>query len=353
MGQALVETSDLDGAQNPGAENPRLHLRQFFAGPENRLVPIAVQSVLDGAGQYNPLLIHGPSGVGKSHLIGGIYSQWTATNPRYRSVFTTASDFADELSDAIETQAMDDFRARYRRLRLLIFEGVDLLAGKPAVQEELINTFDPLLAAGRQIVLTASVAPMQLPGIMPALQSRLLGGLIVLLSPPTFNTRVAILARLAELRNLEFGKAALRVLAKGLSGSASELDGALAGLAVRARISGGVISKEDVQRYLAVENDSPQPSIGELASATARCFSLKLSELRSPSRRRAVVTARGVAMYLARHLAGKNLDQIGQYFSGRDHSTVMHNCRKTERLLKTDPAIRDAVGRLQKKWKPV
>lgn len=345
-GQTITAAGTPDGDPKPGGG-----LRPFLVGPENRLVATAIRSILDGrVAEYNPIVLYGPTGVGKSHLARGSAANWRGKSPTRRVVITSARHFAREFSDAMETQAVDDFRLRYRRARLLVFEDLDGLGRHGAVQEELVNTFDTLLAAGRQILATASTAPAALPGILPALQSRLTGGLAVALCPPSLATRVAALCRLAKLSGVKLTQPVARVLCEGLSATMSELEGALNQLAERARLNGGTIGMDAARRYLAARPAATPPGLREIASATARCFSLKLSELRSPSRRRAVVTARGVAMYLARQLAGESLEQIGQYFSGRDHSTVMHSCRKTEALLKTDPAIREAVQRLQKRW---
>ena len=295
-------------------------------------------------------MLYGPSGTGKSHLARGLATAWKARYRRRRVVYTTAIDFARDLSDAMETQAMDDLRAGYHKVALLVFEDVDRLAGKQAAQEELIRTFDVLVRAGRRLVVTASAGPARLPGIMPALQMRLAAGLTVPLAAPGPNTRVVILNRLAGLRAIELSQPVARILADGLSATVPELFSALVQLENTSRLAGGRIDAEAVRSYLAGRNDSRKPQLRSIAGVTARFFSLKLSDLRSPSRRRAVVAARGVAMYLARHLAKQSLKQIGEYFGGRDHTTVIHSCRRTEKLLKSDPVIRDAVEHLQRKW---
>jgi chromosomal replication initiator protein len=328
----------------------RAALRHFLAGPENHLVEPAVQGVLGPRpARYNPLVLHGPSGTGKSHLACGLVAAWRDRWPTAAVVYTTAVDFARELADAIETQAVVDLRTLYRRASLLVFEDVGRLAEKPAAQIELIGTLDAILRAGGQIVVTASIAPAELRNLMPALQSRLLAGLAVPLSPPGAGARLAILRQLAELREIDLAEPVAQVLADGLSSTVPELLGALVQLDVPARMDGKMIDAEAVRRYLAKRRGERELQLPDIATAAARYFSLKLADLRGPGRRRPVVTARDVAMFLTRCLTGTSLQQIGQYFGGRDHTTVLHGCRKTESLLKSDPIIRQAIEKLKQK----
>ena len=324
-------------------------LRHFLVGPENRLIEPVVRSLLkETAPCYNPLLIYGPSGAGKSHLARGLAAWWETTQSDRGVLFATAARFADEVNDAIETQSSDDLRDRYRETELLVLEDIERLAGKPAAQEELVYILDTLLACNRQVVVTASAAPGQWRGIRPALQSRLSAGLTVPLASPGRRTRVVILQRLARLRKLDLGEAAAKRLAEAVSGTVPDLLRVLDQLEQRGRLDGRSIGLDAVRAYLSWRKAS-QPTLREIATASARFFSLKLSEVRSPSRRRPVVTARGVAMYLARRWTDNSLDEIGDYFNGRDHTTVMHSCRRVELLLKTDPAIQEAIEQLKQK----
>lgn len=348
-GQSL-ETPAADGEQpSPVA------LEQFLIGPENRLVEVAIRAVFENPlANYNPLVLCGPSGTGKSHLARGLEAAWKARHPRCRrAVYTTATDFARELEEAIERQAVDDLRAKYRTLALLVFEDLARLADKRAAQVEFIHTLDALLAADSRVVVTASAAPTQLEGIVPALQSRLLGGLVVPLSHPGRDTRLAILRRLAQLRAIRLDDAAAELLADGMDATVPLLFGALVQLDGRAHVNGGQIDAALVQAYLNRRNRARRPPLKDIAQHTARHFALTLGELRSSSRRRAVVAARDVAMYLARVVTKESLEEIGRYFGGRDHTTVMHGCRKTESLLQSDPAIRHAVSSLRENWRNV
>ena len=249
----------------------------FFAGPENCLVEVAVRSLLEQpANGYNPLVLYGPSGTGKSHVAQGLAVAWKAHDRRPKGdspifaeakigtvpradtkmgtvprhvVSTTAVDFARELAEAIETQAVEEFRAKHRGAALWVVEDLGQLAtrrsGKLSAQEELIHTLDALVAAGRWAVITCSALPADLPGILPALQSRLMGGLTVPMSPPGLEARLAIIQQLAAARDVPLPEPVARILAEGIDGTARELTGAMLELmaavesAARARRANG------------------------------------------------------------------------------------------------------------------
>ena len=343
----------------PGGEptTTMITLCPFFAGPENCLVEAAIAGVL-GRGTryagsptpYNPLVFYGPSGTGKSHLARGLAAVWKRNYPHSRIACTTAVDFAREMADAFEAQAVEDFRSRYRTVNLAVFEDIAELAAKPAAQEELVRTLDAVIQRGGQVVVTAACAPREVPGFPPALYSRLAGGLCVPLALPGIETRMAILRRWSSLRKVEISDSLLKVLAKGMAGTVPELVGAMLQLEVPAREDGRPVSAQQVRDFLARRDEALRPRIRDIASLTARHFGLRLSDLRSKSRRRPVVVARDVAIYLCRQLARESLTRIGEFFGGRDHTTVMHACRKAEELLEADPAARQAVDQLQRKF---
>ncbi len=346
-GQPLLFNTDCERGQAS-----RLALGHFFVGPENRLAGTALRAVVDGPNRgFDPVVFFGPSGTGKSHLARGLVTEWRARYRRRRVEYTTAVDFARQLADAMETQAMDDLRTQYRKAALVVFEDVGQLADRHGPQNELVHMLDALLSTGRRVVITCAAPVSELPGILPTLQSRLAGGLTVPLALPGPDTRMAILQHLAKLRNVDLSRQVSRILAGGLNVTVPELLGALVQLEMQARLSYGGIEPEAARQYVAERNGSRRPPLRDVALATAKHFSLKLSDLRSASQRRAVVSARNVAMYLARRLTGKSLEQIGRYFGGRDHTTVMYGCRKTEGLLQSDPHTRQAVELLQRNWR--
>ncbi len=324
---------------------------EFFAGPENCLVEPAVSGVLGRQpSPYNPLVLYGPSGTGKSHLARGLAAAWKLNFPQSRVALIAAIDFAREMADAFETQAVEDFRSRYRGVGLAVIEDVGELAAKPAAQEELTRTLDAVIQRGGQVVATASSAPQEIAGFPPPLQSRLSAGLCVPLALPGPDTRLAILERWSSLREVEMADSILKLLAQGLAGTVPELLGAMLQLEVPAREEGRPIDAHQIRDFLQQRDAALRPKLRDIAALTARHFDLRLADLRGSSRRRPVVVAREVAIYLCRRLTRENLDRIGEYFGGRDHSTVRHACGKTEELLQADPAIRQAIDRLQRKF---
>ena len=331
----------------------------FVAGAENRLAVGAVAAVLkspaagDGANGYNPLVFFGPSGCGKSLLVEELVSAWRelhGSNPKGagRMVCKPASQFAQDFNVAVETQDVDQFRKEHRRAGLLVIEDITHLAGKQPAQRELRGTVDAIVRNRRRLVVTASLAPGQWPDILGDLQARLVAGLTVPLAFPGRESREIILARLAADRQIELPRTVAGLLAAAIDGPASQLSGALNQLIIDNEDSRG-ITLEDARSYLSRRQGPRQPELHEIAMAAARSFSLSVAELRSRSRARAVVTARGVAMYIARQLTHNSLQQIGHYFGGRDHTTVLHGCRKTAALLNTEPAVQRAVEQVQNK----
>jgi len=265
------------------------------------------------------------------------------------TMFANATQFARELADAIETQAVDEFRRRYRAPALLVLEDLDRLQTKPAAQQELQHTLDVLFRSGRRAVLTAHHAPPRLTGLSLTLRSRLAQGLTVGLAIPEAPTRRVLVRRLAQQQGLPLDEEAVNLLADGLRGPVPELLGALTQLQAEADLAGRSVDVGAVRTLVARLRQAATPRLQQIASTTARYFSVRVSDMRSPTRRRPVVTARGVAMYLARLLTDESYRQIGQYFGGRDHTTILHGYRKTEQLLKTQPQIQKAVFDLQEK----
>ena len=278
-----------------------------------------------------------------------------ARHRRRRTVCSTAVEFARELADAVESQAIEEFRTKYRGAELLVLEDLHQLisekSGKLNAQEELVQTLDAHTAEGHWVIVTALISPAELPGLTSALRSRLTAGLSFALAPPGPEARLAVLHQLASIRDVQLPASVAEVLAERLSGTVPELAGALMQLAAPTLFDDKPLDSHTARQFLA-DRTNEHPAMHDIALATARHFRLRLSELRSSVRRRSLVTARGVAIYLARNLAGMSLQEIGEYFGGRDHSTVMHSCRKTEEMFQRDPAIHEAVEKLrQKLWK--
>ncbi|MBI3837639.1 MAG: ATP-binding protein [Planctomycetia bacterium] len=328
-------------------------LSEFVAGPENSLAAKALLSCLDRtATQFNPLILYGPHGSGKSHLAHGLASWWRQHFPASRVDCLAASEFAQAYAAALENQQLETWRRQIRGLALLIIEDLGQLAGKRGAQQELLHTLDVLAQHDALVVVTARTLPTHSAGLLAALRSRLSAGLAVPLALPGPGARRAILERLAAARRISLPKRALHSLAHGLHLSVPALISSLLELELAAQVDGEGVDQHRVRQFVAEQASAKMPSLREIACLTAKYFGLKLSDLKSPLRRQQLVAARGVAMYLARQLTDTSLHQVGVFFGGRDHTTVLHGCRRTEKLLKRDQGTRQAILDLKKMLTP-
>lgn len=342
----------------PAADQGRtFRLRQFIAGPENRLAAAAVAGLLTACVtqgpvssdvvRYTPLVLYGSPGSGKSHLALGLAQEWSRRRPHDHVVCLAAGEFAGQYADAVGTRSLDAWRQEVRGAALFVLDDLGQIAAKPAAQFELTSALDALVEAGGVVVVTLRQAPSDTKGLLPRLASRLSAGLQVPLAPPGPLARLAILQGLASERGLDLAESAARVLADSLVGSARELSGALAYLEAASAAEGVRPDSHLARQYVAGQRAAWKPSLRGIAARTARYFAFEVTQLKSPSRQRGIVMARDIAMYLARQSTGKSLAQIGSFFGGRDHTTVLYACRKTERLLGTDPDTRHAVLELR------
>jgi chromosomal replication initiator protein len=323
------------------------HPTPFLAGPENHTLAEAARSLLEECpSPYNPLFIWGPPGAGKSHIARGIMRHWRSQDRHVN--YTSGADFARGLASAVESKTTTGWSAQQRDTSLFVLEEVAQLSGKRAAMNELQHTIDAIQRQHGQVVLTSRLSPDRLPGMPPALAARLVGGLVLQIAPPSSAVRMALIQQFAKARGVLLPAGAAQSLADGLAATAPELFGAVTELAVQCTIDGEPITPERVRAFLADRRGALRPSVRSIAALSAKYFNLKLSELTSSTRRRAVVQARNVAIYLARQLAGKSLEQLGDYFGGRDHTTILHGYRTIEARSRTDPTVRRALSDLRK-----
>jgi chromosomal replication initiator protein len=297
---------------------------------------------------YNPLVLCGSPGTGKSHVARGIARYWRSQD---RDVlYTTGADFARGFASALEKETIAGWRSRHRDTSLFVLEDLTQLSGKAAATSELLFTLDSVMQQQGQVILTTRLPPQHIGGMPPALAGRLLGGLVVQFSPPGPAARLALTVQFAHLCDIDLPLNVARLLADGLAVTPPELFGAITELSVQCKIDGEPITTERVRAFLAVSRGAGavRPTIRSIAALSAKYFRLKPSELTSSTRRRAVVQARNVAIYLARQISGNSLEQLGAYFGGRDHTTILHGYRTIEARSQSDPTIRQALADLRR-----
>lgn len=321
-------------------------LREYIGGEENMLARVAAQTLLAGPEKFNPLVLFGPTGVGKTHLALGLVERWKHAHRDRKAIVTTGADFARAYAEEVETDSLAEMRDKHLAADLLLIDDVQELAGKRAAQQELQYLLDILVAEGRRVVITARQAPGEIAQFSEALASRLAAGLCVPLAAPGTLARRAILANLAALHEAPLAGPALDLLTERLAGTAPTLNHVIVELQHASRRGKREIDCAAVHEFLAEQSADQRPTLRAITSVVARYFKLKTADLKGPSRRTGVVEARSLAMYLARRLTDESLEQVGQHFGGRDHTTVLHACRKTESLVETDDDTKHMIEEL-------
>lgn len=336
--------------RSPPAARPAVSsLPHYLGSAENALTKFAAELLADAVVRFNPLMFVGPTGVGKSHVSLGLAARWHAAHPHKKLVSTTGADFARAYAHAIDTDSLDEFRTRFRHAAFCVIDGLDELATKPAAQEDLALTLDELVNNDVRVLVTGRKLPAEMKSLSPRLCSRLSAGLVVPFVAPGAAARRIILVQLAEIHEVSLPEPVIDLLADGPDGgeppfrTVPQLNHAILQLAAAAQSQKQLIDVPLVCELLEKNGPNKSPSLNLIAAAVAKCFALPTADLRSASRRQLAVRARGVAMLLARKFTDASLDSIGQHFGGRDHTTVLHACRKTEQLLLTDPTIRHAM----------
>jgi chromosomal replication initiator protein len=285
-------------------------------------------------------------------LARGLAARWKRHVPAGRIVLTSGTDFARQYATALETNAVDDFRRTYRDPAVLIIDDLHQLGGKTAAQQELIHSIDSLLRHQRRLVVTVQQSPAETPTLAAALASRLCGGLVVPLLPPGRAARRVIVERMLNKLGIKLPEPVLRLLAEDRpdsptqSATVPQLHGAILQLANLAAKEDQPLDEHLARHCLAARETLCGLQLRTITRQVCQYFQLRASDLKGPTRQQRVVRARGVAMLLARQLTNKSLAQVGRHFGNRDHTTVMHACRKTESLVRSDPAIRQAVSEL-------
>ncbi|WP_417225798.1 chromosomal replication initiator protein DnaA [Amphritea sp.] len=324
--------------------NQSFTFNSFVQGKSNQLALAAAQQVADNpGGSYNPLFIYGGVGLGKTHLMHAVGMEMLQRNPKAKIVYLHSERFVADMVKALQLNAINDFKRYYRSVDALLIDDIQFFAGKERSQEEFFHTFNALLEGGQQMILTSDRYPKEINGVEERLKSRFGWGLTVAIEPPELETRVAILMKKAEEAQVRLPDDAAFFLAQKIRSNVRELEGALKRVIANAHFTGNAITtpfiKESLKDLLALQDK--QVSIDNIQRVVADYYKIKVSDLLSKRRSRSVARPRQVAMTLSKELTNHSLPEIGDAFGGRDHTTVLHGCRKVASLRETDTDIRE------------
>jgi chromosomal replication initiator protein len=321
----------------------------FVEGKSNQLARAAALQVVENVGRsYNPLFIYGGVGLGKTHLMHAVGNAIFQKNPSARVAFLNSEQFVSDMVKAVLSKTMNAFKEHYRSLDALLIDDIQFFAGKDGTQEEFFHTFNTLVENKRQIILTSDRFPKEIKDLDDRLKSRFTWGLSVAVEPPDLETRVAILRSKGQAAGSELPDDVAFFIGKRFRSNIRELEGALKRVLANADFTGHPITlgfaKEALRDLLAVQDK--QVRIENIQKTVAEYYKIRLAEMLSSKRTRAIVRPRQLAMALAKELTHHSLPEIGQHFGGRDHTTVLHACRTIQQLRESDNRLAEDYSNL-------
>lgn len=332
--------------------DPNFTFETFVLGPSNTFAHAACLAVAQSPGRaYNPLLIFGGSGLGKTHLMQAVGRHVLKTSRSATVCYTPAEAFLNEYIESLQRNRMVAFRKKYRGVDILLIDDVHFLSGKNGLQEEFFHMFNELHNRARQIVLTCDRPPGEIQGLDRRLVSRFEWGVTTQIEPPDVETRVAILRRKAELLKLSIADDVIVFIAEHIRNNIRKMEGALKSVAAYAGLRGEPVTREMAMQLLRGCIDraaAAPPSVEAIQKTVAEFFDVRLSDMTSPRRMQTVVVPRQIAMYLCRALTGQSLPSVGAAFS-KNHATVLHACRQVAERIRHDPAFADMVATLRRR----
>ncbi len=353
--------SSAPGAPAPAAPRPSLNERytfeRFVVGTNNQLAVAASRAVAEKpAKMYNPLFLYGGVGLGKTHLMHAIGHRLLADDPSRRVIYLSSEQFTNEMVTSIQEGTTAAFRRRFREMDLLLVDDIQFMEGKEGTQEEFFHTFNALYDAQRQIILTSDRPPKELRGLEERLVSRFEWGLVADIQPPDLETRMAILRKKAADDGLTLDDQVIEFIAHSCKASVRELEGAVIKLLAFSSLTHQEITPTLARTALLGmfsrhRDDGPVLSPERIQDTVARRWRVRPEALASKRRTKDVTVPRQVAMYLIKEALGTSLVQIGEFFGGRDHSTVIHSIRKVEEDMARDPAFRNLVDEARQELK--
>lgn len=332
------------GLKHQSFLNKNFTFETFVEGKSNQLAHAAARQVAENAGgSYNPLFIYGGVGLGKTHLMHAVGNYLQKKDGNAKVLYVHSERFVQDMVKALQLNAINEFKRFYRGLDALLIDDIQFFAGKERSQEEFFHTFNALLEGGQQMILTCDRYPKEINGLEERLKSRFGWGLTVAVEPPELETRVAILMKKAEQTGVHLPDDAAFFIAQKIRSNVRELEGALKRVVANSHFTGSEITlpfiKESLKDLLALQDK--QVSIDNIQRTVAEYYKIKLSDLLSKRRTRSIARPRQVAMALSKELTNHSLPEIGDAFGGRDHTTVLHACRKIKELQESSADIRE------------
>ncbi len=330
--------------------SPDYNFENFVVGPGNRLAHAAATAVSNKPGQaYNPLFIYGGVGLGKTHLLQSVCQIAIRKYVSMRIYYVSCNGFMTQFLEAVQGGNMSSFRNKFRAFDILVIDDIHDLSKRDQTQEEFFHTFNTLFQSGKQIVLSSDAPPSEIPYLEERLISRFSCGLVASIDPPGFETRVAIIKKKAAMRNINIPDDVTTYVASRLDSNIRLLEGAITTLQSVAMLDNEDISLELAKRTIGNENKSSAPtniSIQNILDAVTSFYNIKLSDLLSKRRHKSITVPRQVGMWLSRKHTRFSLEEIGGYFGGRDHTTVMHAVKTVNKKLDDDPVFQQETNLL-------
>ena len=322
----------------------------FVSGPCNRLAHAASIAVSEAPGKtYNPLFIHGSVGLGKTHLLQAICHKVSSDNPGASISYLSCETFVNHFIEAVEKGQLHEFRYRYRHADVLVIDDIQFLSDHEQSQEEFFHTFNTLYQSQRQIILSSDRGPSEITGLEDRLISRFNWGLVARIDRPCYETRVAIVQKKARLRNIELPEDVTCFIAGTIDSNTRELEGAISKVTMLAQVLDRPVDlslAEEAIGHQPVASSGREVTVEDILSAVTSRFSVRLADLQSKKRSRSIAFPRQICMYLARNLTRHSLEEIGGYFGGRDHTTVLHANKTIERLRSNDTMFQSTLDHI-------
>jgi len=329
--------------------NPKYTFEAFVVGPNNRFAHAASLAISESpAKTYNPLFIHGGVGLGKTHLMHAIGNFVSSKSPKTKILYISSEEFTNQLISAIQTRTTVEFRKKYRNVDVLLIDDIHFIAGKEATQEEFFHTFNTLYDAHKQIIMSSDRSPKEIPTLEERLVSRFGWGLVTDVQLPDFETRIAILKKKSERETVPVPNDVLYFLGDNIKTNIRELEGALIRVVAYAKLTGKNMSVDAARETLKgmITEGKKNINVALIQKKVAEFFDISFQDMKTKKRTQTIVHPRQIAMYLCRGLTSLSLPEIGAYFGGRDHTTIIHACNKIEKELKSKENIRKAIDQL-------